>query len=135
HYYYRIARADDQRAVNPNRIRQSIGAERSFLNDLTEPEQMVRELDAIATLLQQRLAENQRSGNTLTLKIKYASYQQITRSRTLSEPLDDIEAIRRLAHELLHTHLDPEQSVRLLGLTVSNLSSAQNGPQQLSLQL
>ncbi|PZD73800.1 DNA polymerase IV [Acaryochloris thomasi RCC1774] len=135
HYYYRIARADDQRAVNPNRIRRSIGAERSFLTDLTEPEQMVRELDAIATLLQQRLAENQRSGTTLTLKIKYASYQQITRSRTLSEPLDDIEAIRQLAHELLRTHLDPEQSVRLLGLTVSNLSSAQNGPQQLSLQL
>jgi DNA polymerase IV len=135
HYYYRIARAEDDRAVNPHRIRQSIGAERSFLTDLTELEQMIEELAAIATLLQQRLAENQHSGTTLTLKIKYANYQQITRSQTLSEPLVSVEAIHQLAQKLLLTHLNPNQEVRLLGLTVSNLRHPESGPQQLSLPL
>ncbi len=135
HYYYRIARAEDERAVNPNRIRRSIGAERSFRSDLTETDQMLEELDAIATLLHQRLAENQRSGTTLTLKIKYANYQQITRSRSVRESLEELEVIRQLAQELLLRHLDTEQKVRLLGLTVSNLNSTQDGPRQLSLQL
>jgi DNA polymerase IV len=133
HYYYRIARAEDDRAVNPNRIRQSIGAERSFLANLTELEQMMEELAAIATLLHQRLAENQHSATTLTLKIKYANYQQITRSRTLSESLAGVDIINQLAQELLLTHLNPEQEVRLLGLTVSNLRPPGSGPKQLSL--
>ena len=134
-YYYNIARAQDQRVVNPNRIRKSIGAERSFTKDITQTQQLLTELEAIAKILHQRLVSNQRSGKTLTLKVKYADYHQVTRSRTVDDGLEDLRGIVELAQELLLTHLEAGQPVRLLGLTVSNLLAAAKGPKQLWLDL
>jgi DNA polymerase-4 len=121
HYYYRVARGQDDRPVNPNRIRKSIGAERSFSEDLQDLGEMAIALDKIALEVAERLTRNQRYGYTLTLKVKYADYQQITRSRTVTEPLRDSHAIYTLALELLHIHLERDRPVRLLGITISNL--------------
>jgi DNA polymerase-4 len=63
----------------------------------------------------------QRYGYTLTLKVKYADYEQITRSRTIADLLQDADGITHLAKELLLLHLDPQRKVRLLGITVSSL--------------
>lgn len=133
HYYYGIARGRDDRPVIANRVRKSIGAERSFFPDISGLSVLMGELDEIATLVHLRLAENQRSGHTLTLKVKYANYQQITRSRTVDNPLYEADEILALGHELLQTHIDEQQTVRLLGLTLSNLVDKDRSPKQLSI--
>ena len=66
HYYFNIARARDDRAVEANRIRKSVGAETSFAEDLSDPMKMVQELEAIAQTLKQRLDRHQAFGRTLT---------------------------------------------------------------------
>lgn len=133
-YYYRVVRAEDNRPVNPHRIRKSIGAERSFFEDLRQLEDMKTALTAIAQEVHQRLARHQRYGSTLTLKIKYNNYDTITRSRTLMTPIQTAEEILPFAIALLEAHVDPRRPLRLLGITLSNLTE-QEPPQQLSLQL
>lgn len=120
-YYYQVARAEDHRPVNPNRIRKSIGAERSFAADLENIDAMTTALATIAAEVVSRMDKHQRYGYTLTLKIKYADYQQITRAQTLHQLLRDQKQLYGLATELLLAHLDRDRPVRLLGLTVSNL--------------
>lgn len=76
-YYYRVAKAADERPVNPYRIRKSIGAEQSFAEDLEGLEAMEVALARLAGEVATRLDKQQRYGYTLTLKVKYADYQQI----------------------------------------------------------
>jgi DNA polymerase-4 len=136
HFYYGVARGQDDRPVNPNRIRKSIGAERSYAADLKTLEAMVTELERIADKVVARLKENRRRGHTLTLKVKYADYRQITRSRTFAAPIGADAPILTWAKELLMEHLDRRQSVRLLGITISNLEpTAEPTYVQLSLQI
>ena len=128
HHYFKVARGQDDRPVNPNRIRKSIGAERSFSDDLTQLAEMERALKQIAEEVETRLQKAQRVGFTLTLKVKYANYQQMTRSRTGECPLAKAPDILNQALALLHTHLEPERKVRLLGITLANLAVASATP-------
>lgn len=120
-YYYKIARAQDDRLVQPNRIRKSIGAENSYDPDLSDRAAIETALEEVAETLKQRLDNQQTSGRTLTLKVKYADYQQITRSRTLLSPITELPQILTLAGELLEMTEIEQKAVRLLGLTISNL--------------
>jgi DNA polymerase-4 len=120
-YYYHVARANDDRPVNPNRIRKSIGAEQSFAEDLENVDSMIGALGEIAEEVAGRMGKHQRYGSTLTLKIKYADYQQITRAQTVNDLLKGADALHNLATTLLVEHLDRTRKVRLLGITVSNL--------------
>ncbi|MEM7770096.1 MAG: DNA polymerase IV [Cyanobacteria bacterium P01_A01_bin.37] len=131
-YYYRAARGQDNRPVNPNRIRKSIGTERSFTDDLTALEEMQTALQAIAVSVEERLARSQRYGYTLTLKVKYADYQQITRSQTANHLFTTVEQIYSLASQLLLANLDGQKKVRLLGITISNLVSEATKPKTLA---
>ena len=124
-YYYRVVRAEDNRPVNPNRIRKSIGAEKSFFEDLHQRPEMIETLTKIAAEVNQRLIKNNRSGCTLTLKIKYANYEVVTRSRTLAAPIQTASEIAQLAQRLLIAHIEPDRPVRLLGITLSNLTDPQ----------
>ncbi len=142
HYYYRAARCQDDRPVNPNRIRKSIGAERSFTTDLIQLEDMQIALRTIAAFVEDRMKRSQRCAHTLTLKIKYADYQQVTRSQTVHDLLHKAEPIYQLASYLLADHLDRHKKVRLLGITMSNLMPIGASPEreevqyiQLSLEL
>ena len=121
-FYYKIARAQDDRAVQPNRIRKSVGAETTFEQDLDDLQQMELELEKIAGDLKRRLDSRQTSGRTITLKVKYADFQQITRSRTLLHPIQDEQMILSFARELLQTADVSGKKVRLLGISVSNLA-------------
>lgn len=120
-FYYRIARAQDDRPVQPNRIRKSIGAENSFDPDLSDRAEILTQLEAIAQTLKQRMDNQQSRGRTLTLKLKYADYQQVTRSRTWVEPIEELDEILSLARELLSLTEVGHKPVRLLGLALSNL--------------
>ncbi|GAB3341377.1 DNA polymerase IV [Larkinella ripae] len=130
-YYYTIARAIDNRPVTPDRLRKSIGSENTFEQDLsTEPELWA----GLEPLLDSvwRLSERlQVVGRTVTLKVKFADFEQITRSRTLTGPVVQKAVLDRVGAELLHTLFPLPKGVRLLGITLSNLEPANQpaGPQ------
>ncbi|TVQ12368.1 MAG: DNA polymerase IV [Leptolyngbya sp. DLM2.Bin27] len=120
-FYYRVARGQDDRPVNPNRIRKSIGAERSFSPDLTTLAEITAALERVVAEVGRRLRDLGRQGYTLTLKIKYANYRQITRSRTFAAAVGAESPLLTWAQDMLLAHLERGQPVRLLGLTLSNL--------------
>jgi DNA polymerase-4 len=125
HFYYLIARAEDNRIVEPNRIRKSIGAETSFTKDLDDPQVMLLELETIAQTLQHRLESYQALGRTVTLKIKFTDYERITRSKTVIAAVGKAETITQVAKELLASVSLEGRSVRLLGISLSNLDCTQ----------
>jgi DNA polymerase IV len=120
-YYYHIVRGQDDRPVMPNRIRKSIGAEESYAHDLSERHSMIVALEEIAGILKRRIESSETSGRTITLKVKYADYQQVTRSRTLTESICAVEDMVKIALELLDTTEAAQKHARLLGLSLSNL--------------
>ncbi len=133
-FYYAVAHGQDDRPVNPNRIRKSLGAERSFSPDLVTLEDMTAALDRIAAEVVRRLGEQNRRGHTLTLKIKYANYRQITRSRTFVAAIGAESPLGAWAEEMLMVHCDRQQPVRLLGLSLSNLEPV-GDPEYMQLSL
>lgn len=133
YYYYNIALARDDRAVEANRIRKSIGAENSFAVDLSDTSSILKELEKIAITLKERIDKHQASGRTITLKIKFSDYQQITRSKTLSVSINDLNAIFNEAKALFKTIELNNRSIRLLGISLSNLEPVAKQIVQLSL--
>lgn len=81
-WYYGISRGIDERPVQPDRPRKSIGAEDTFAVDIFDLEAAEAELGLLAEKVWRHAANKQISGRTVTLKVKYADFQQITRSRT-----------------------------------------------------
>ncbi len=122
-FYFHIANGEDSRLVNPNRIRKSIGAERTFLEDLFEETEMIEALEKISQKLSPLLLDKNIKGKTLTLKIKYADFKQITRSQTSLEGLQTEEELAKIYIPLLQSIFPLQIGVRLLGLQISNLSS------------
>jgi DNA polymerase IV len=120
-FYYHIVRGHDDRLVTPNRARKSVGAEESFAEDLADRQAMQAALEEIAQTLKVRIDSSNACGKTLTLKVKYADYQQVTRSRTVSEPILEAREMMRIAMELLGSTEVDVRNVRLLGLSLSNL--------------
>lgn len=129
-YYYHIARGMDDRPVVPNRVRKSVGAEESFADDLTGLQAIHEALGDIAETLERRLERSQTGGRTLTLKVKYGDYQQVTRSRTTFVSISKRSEMLKLAMELLASTEVLSKSVRLLGLTVSNLDTEEEATQE-----
>ena len=118
-YYYNIARGIDDRAVNPNRIRKSVGTEHTYQTDLIDTEEIKKDLKKTTDSLVRRLERSRFRGRTLTLKLKYSNFEQETRSKTLLQVIEGANMIQNLAEELLmQEHL--KTSIRLIGLTVSN---------------
>jgi len=131
-HYYRMVRAMDDRRVKPDRQRKSVGAERTFFEDLHEPGEMLAELRPIAERVSTRLGQADMAGRTLTLKIKYHDFQQTTRSRTVGGFIWKVEEMMPLVEELLY-HPVPEKAVRLLGISISSLNHEEEGGRQLTL--
>jgi DNA polymerase IV len=121
HYYYRIARAEDERIVQPHRIRKSVGSERTFEEDLVAEEDMLERLQFLAQEVAHDLNRLQTTAKTVTLKLKYFDFVQQTRSKTLIGHLNSADAIFTVARDLLRTPQLPQHPVRLLGISVSNL--------------
>ena len=121
-FYYRIVRGIDNRPVQPNRESKSVGAEDTFAYDLTDVEEMNTELRKIAQLVADRLQRHGLKGRTITLKIKYNDFKQITRRRSYTDLSDDADLILHTARQLLLTTKLDGVKVRLLGITVSGFN-------------
>lgn len=132
-HYYNIARAKDNRAVEANRIRKSIGAENSFPENLSDRITIIIKLKQIARILVERIERHQAAGRTLTLKVKFADYQQITRSHTFVDNISSFDKIVAEAVKLFNTIELEDRSIRLLGLSLSNLDANKLQIVQLSL--
>ncbi|MDZ7847711.1 MAG: DNA polymerase IV [Owenweeksia sp.] len=132
-HYYQIVRGLQKSPVKPNRIRKSIGAERTFSHDLTDVYEMERELNQIMQKLTGRIDKAKAQGKTITLKIKHHDFEQHTRSATLEHYTNSQELIFQVVRKLLH-HPEPAHKVRLLGITLSNLSD-QKQPEAVQLTL
>ncbi|WP_421920464.1 DNA polymerase IV [Marinifilum sp.] len=118
-YYYHIARGIDERPVNPNRIRKSVGTEHTYQSDLIDTNEIKKDLQSTTKSLVLRLEKSAFKGRTLTLKLKYSNFEQETRSRTLLQTVEGEAMIQQLAEELLDQE-ELKTSIRLIGLTVSN---------------
>jgi len=122
HHYYRIARAIDLREVKPDRIRKSIGKERTFSEDVIDMEwieSFIRELSGkVASAMEKLDAE----GKTVTLKIRYKNFETVTRSISVQHFLNSAHEISELALHLLNDTEAGMREVRLIGVTVSNLN-------------
>lgn len=119
-FYYEIVRGIDNRPVQPHRETKSMGAEDTFAYDLTEAEEMHTELDKIAQTVANRLERYNLKGRTITLKVKYSSFKQITRNQSLLHPVGDADTLSQVAKQLLAATDIEEVKVRLLGVSVSN---------------
>ena len=128
-FYYHIVRGIDERAVQPHRETKSLAAEDTFAYDLTTVAEMEMELDKIALLVYNRLLKNKLQGRTITLKIKYSDFRQITRNKSFAAPVADLETIRAVAKQLLGSTHPADKKIRLLGISLSNLGEVANGQQ------
>jgi DNA polymerase-4 len=119
-FYYNISRGIDNRPVQPFRERKSLGSETTFEKDLTTRFQLVAELYLIEKEVYRRLDKQKFYGKTLTLKIKFNDFHQITRGKTIDRPITDFNTLHVNAKELLNQAPIDNRPVRLLGLSVSN---------------
>lgn len=126
-YYYHVVRGIHNSEVKPNRIPKSVGAERTFDENLSSEVFMLQRLENIATELEKRLKKSKISGKTVTLKIKYSDFTLQTRSKTLPYYIADKSLILKTTKELLYQE-KLENSVRLLGISLSNLNTEKNEP-------
>ena len=119
-FFFHIVRGHDPREVQPNRETKSVGAEDTFPYDLTTTDEMCAELDKIARILTDRLERNGLKGRTITLKLKYHDFKQVTRSHSLNEATNNEELILATAKQLLTATDIDDRKVRLLGISLSN---------------
>lgn len=125
-FYYQLVRGQDNRPVETEWVRKSVGAETTFSQDLRQPEAMLQALNKLAEEVLTWNHRHQNYGRTLTLKVKYADFHQVTRSRTQAQPYQTLEILQKTLGELLPlTKAGPQHPVRLLGVSVSKLSAAE----------
>lgn len=122
-YLYHACRGIDERPVRPNRLRKSLGRERTYAEDMVSGSALFAALEEITESVWQRIQHNEVCGRTVTLKVKFADFRQITRSRSCEHSLSQSE-FSAIARELLTQLLPVPLGVRLLGLSLSGLSAA-----------
>ena len=125
-YYYYVVRGIHNSEVKPHRLAKSVGTEHTFFENLVSEVFMMEKLDSIAEELVRRLKKKKIAGKTVTLKIKYSDFTLQTRSKTLPYFISDKSLIMDTVKELLYQE-KPKDSVRLLGISLSNLNTEESG--------
>lgn len=126
---YQLAHGLDSRRVRPGRSDKSIGAEQTFAADLTSHSQLRRELLRLAETVAGRLRTANRHARTIGLKLRFADFRTVNRTRTLSHPTDGTQQIYQVSIGLLDSLLLDRPRVRLLGLRAENVSDTSTGRQ------
>lgn len=133
-WYYDIARGLDMRPVMAERERKSVSSETTFETDVTTIDRLQQTLAELSADVWKWVAANRRYGRTVTIKIKWADFQQSTRSRTLVVPVSELSELRQTGYELLETLTPIPRGVRLIGVGISGFSSTREA-ESLQLQL
>lgn len=122
-YFHGIARGVDERQVRPDRIRKSVGAEDTFVQDIDRLELATVELAPLCEKVWTYCQSKGIAAKTVTLKIKYSDFTQVTRSRTGALAFSNLAGIVETASSLLASAYPFKRPVRLLGITLSSLSA------------
>ncbi|AJP74132.1 DNA polymerase IV [Sphingomonas hengshuiensis] len=122
-WYHAIARGEDDRPVEPDRVRKSSGSETTFRHDHSDAEPIEAGVLEMAGDVWAWCEKAQAFGRTVTVKVKYADFQQITRSRSHPAPVDRWETLRDTALLLIRSVLPTAKGIRLVGVTVSNFEA------------
>ncbi len=141
-FYYKIARGIDEREVNNSRIRKSLGSETTFSVDILNRDELLQQLSLLVEEVSEDLLKKKIMGSTITLKVKFDDFVQVTRSKTIEGKINDYDSIYSLCKMLLTKTEAGRRKVRLLGVSLSSFaelscekSSAKRVMQQLELDL
>ena len=135
-WYWRIARGIDDREVKPDRPYKSVSAERTFDIDYSNADDLRRELSRVAGYAWQRIEKAGVHGRTVTLKVKFADFTQITRSKSFAAPVPDFETFEAAGLAMIDALSPVSKGIRLLGLGLhSMVEEAECGPRQLGLEI
>lgn len=132
-FYYDIVRGIDNRPVQSQRVRKSLGVERTFGHDIEEMHEIKETLDGIIEKFFERLTKAKNFGRTITLKLKTGEFKIISRSKSKEYFITSKEEIAEIAYQLMEDNMDTFEELRLIGLTASNLQSEQEEDGQLSM--
>ncbi|WP_375381097.1 DNA polymerase IV [uncultured Sphingomonas sp.] len=126
-WYHAIARGVDHRPVNPDRVRKSSGSETTFDRDLTEPAEIESGVLRMADDVWRWCERAQAFGRTVTVKVKFGDFRQITRGRSHAGAVADQPTLRQSSLDLVRSIYPPETGIRLVGVTVSNFEAPVSG--------
>ncbi|MGR3403603.1 MAG: DNA polymerase IV [Paracoccus sp. (in: a-proteobacteria)] len=133
-YYWNISRGIDHRQVRSDRIRKSVGAENTYFTDLMDLAQAHDALAPLAGKVWRHVSRHGLRGRTVTLKVKFSDFQQITRARTLPRAVGSEAEMLSIARELAGAVLPDPRGARLLGITLSGFDRDEDSdPVQLDL--
>ncbi len=132
-FFYNIARGIDERPVEPDQERKSVGTELTYEKDLTTRFEIIAELYKVEKELFERLGNSGTTGRTITVKIKFSDFHQITRSKTLQHYIRDFKALHEEVSALRRSIKLENVRVRLLGVSISNLETDDTEERQLYL--
>ena len=124
-YLYRAARGIDLRAVAANRVRKSVGGERTFAEDIGSGAALRETLENIIAIVWERIEAAGARGRTVTLKMKFTDFQIMTRAASLPDYVSGRGQFAATARALLEAELPLPQPIRLMGLTLGNLEGAE----------
>ncbi len=127
-YYHHIVRGIDHREVKPHRERKSVSVENTFDSNLMHREDVLQKLDKLTEELFRRY-EKQKIGKTLTVKVKYGDFQQITRSKTIEAGIVEKQQVAEAIDELITAAILRPEGIRLLGVGISNFLDDAEMPQ------
>jgi DNA polymerase-4 len=132
-FFYDIVRGIDERSVEPDQERKSVGTELTYEKDLVTNFEVIAELYKLEKELMERLEHSDATGRTITLKIKFSDFRQITRSKTLQNYIRDFDTLHKEVSEIRKSIKLEGTRIRLLGVTVSNLETDDCADRQLYL--
>ena len=132
-YYYGVARGVDERPVRADRIRKSVGAENTFAEDLFTYEAARDALQDIIDKVWRHCEGSGLRGRTVTLKVKFANFRQITRSRTGQAQIGTRSELEQLGNVLLEPLFPVAKGIRLLGVSLSSLTEESERKPEFSL--
>jgi len=131
-HYYNIVRGIDNRPVSSSRVRKSIGKETTFSGDIVDKREIWESLKALSEKVSNSLASKKLIAKTVTLKVKYSDFKQITRSKTLTKGFESQQHILDVLPELLVKTDVGDKPIRLLGVTLSSLDSGKKNEENKS---
>ncbi|GER89606.1 DNA polymerase IV [Dictyobacter vulcani] len=118
---YHYVRGEDDRPVQPTRIRKSVGKETTLADDVSDPERLLQIMQQMAGQVERRLKELELTGRTVTLKLRWSNFQLLTRSITTSQAIQDADTMVAILKPVLLNQLaGGPKRVRLVGVTVSH---------------
>jgi DNA polymerase IV len=132
-FYFNIARGIDERPVEPDQERKSVGTELTYEKDLTTSFAIIAELYKLEKELMERLEHSGTTGRTITMKVKFSDFRQITRSRTLQNYIRDFNTLHKEVSEIRKSLELEGFRIRLMGVSISNLESDDSDDNQLHL--